>query len=440
MKGLIHKTGRPRRTGRPARRFNRRGRWAIRLAAGLCLASAVMLLTSCPRPPKPLPIPRGPPGAPVTARPPVPVVRVCLSARPLDHAAVHTGGAYVVQLDGRTVLGAAGALDAQVLFRQGRWFLNSGDLGAGGTLSIVPVKSAVRYEGTTYRGWLNLVAMDGGFIVVNHVDLEEYLAGVLSRELYPSWAPATYEALAVAARTYAIYQVKTLGRSRAYDLGSDQGSQVYGGVSGETHRSRQAVAATYGLVLTCQEGGRQQVFKAQYSACCGGLTNPAEMLRDAPRVAPLAGGQACDDCSGCRYYRWGTVRVSKADLADALAGMFPAASQWGGISWVQVESATPAGRPIWLIVHGRSGQGLRLRAQELRLAMLHSGHDGLPRLPSMNCRIRDAGAYIEFTDGGGYGHGVGLCQWGAQGKALRGWNYRQILSFYYPSSALLQAY
>ena len=58
----------------------------------------------------------------------------------------------------------------------------------------------------------------------------------------------------------------------------------------------------------------------------------------------------------------------------------------------------------------------------------------------MNCDMRDGGDYIEFANGKGFGHGVGLCQWGAQGKALRGWKAEQILGFYYPGASIYKLY
>jgi stage II sporulation protein D len=429
MNGFIPYPGRP----------GIRRRLAV-AAAMTCAAALGFLLTSCHQRASPS---AGTAGrlAPAAAGPAVPTVRVCLCPAPVERTVISTTGGYVLQLDGRDAFSSRMPLDrGQVLLQGGRWFLNALELGTG-MLGILPTDGVVQHERTTYRGSLRFVPAEaGGFLVVNHVDLEGYLAGVLAQELYPSWSPAAYEALAVAARTYAIYQMKTLGRGRAFDLGSDDGSQVYGGFTAETPKSRQAVQRTFAQVLVCRHGGRRQVFKAQYSACCGGRTNPAEILRDAPRVQPLSGGQACEDCIGCRFYRWGTLRLPKAEVYQALAGMFPGTRQLGGIRWIQVESATSTGRPVWVTVYGKSGFGLQLRAEDLRVALLRSGQPAMPRLPSMNCRIVDAGDFLEFSEGRGFGHGVGLCQWGAQGKALKGWDYRRILDFYYPSSSVIQAY
>ena len=62
------------------------------------------------------------------------------------------------------------------------------------------------------------------------------------------------------------------------------------------------------------------------------------------------------------------------------------------------------------------------------------------RLYSMNCKMRDLGDAIEFHDGRGFGHGVGLSQWGAEDKARRGWTAEKILEFYYPGAGIFRAY
>ena len=83
---------------------------------------------------------------------------------------------------------------------------------------------------------------------------------------------------------------------------------------------------------------------------------------------------------------------------------------------------------------------MRLRADDLRVALARAGASGARNIYSMNCQWRDAGAAIEFFDGRGFGHGVGLCQWGAQGKAAAGWTAGQILQFYYPGARVKRLY
>ncbi|HUT02188.1 MAG TPA: SpoIID/LytB domain-containing protein [Phycisphaerae bacterium] len=372
----------------------------------------------------------------------VPIVRVLLTAAAADEVRVGTTGGYSLQADGRTVAEADEALaPVTVRHQSGGWRVGPWRA-AGRELVVRPAPGRfVRFDGVTYRGWLRLVPADGGrLLAINHVDVEGYLAGVLAKELYRTWAPATYRALAVAARTFALYHMTTSGVGKEYDLGSTQASQVYGGLPGETSRSREAVRHTHGTVLAYGPDGQERIFLAQYSACCGGRVNGAYVIRKARLVPPLRGGQVCTDCRACRRYRWGAVRIAKSDIHRALVARYGAAARLGGLSAIRVQTTTPHGRAVWVDAVGPTGQKVRLRAEDIRLALLFGGVPAAKGLYSMNCRLVDRGGSIEFADGRGFGHGVGLCQWGAQGKAMRGWTAEQILQFYYPGAKLYRVH
>jgi stage II sporulation protein D len=372
----------------------------------------------------------------------VPLIRVRLTGSPVAEATVATTGGYRLSAGGRVLAGSAAALPAVTVRREGDGW-RVGSLTAGGTdLVIAPTPGGqVRLAGTTYRGSLRLLAVEADrFLVINHVELEHYLAGVLSKELYAGWAPQTYRALAVAARTFAMYQMISYGKAHEYDLGDDQGSQVYQGLSAETPKSREAVDATYGTVLSHGQPGAERIFLTQYSACCGGRVNGAYVIRRANRIAPLEGGQVCTDCSACRQYHWAAVRIGKADIHRALAARYRLAASLRDVAAIKVATKTPYGRAVWVDVFDTAGKKIRLRAEDVRLSMLMAGVPAAKRLYSMNCRLRDVGSAIEFHDGRGFGHGVGLCQWGAQGKALAGWTAERILAFYYPGAKLYRVH
>jgi len=369
----------------------------------------------------------------------VPTIRVRLTGPATDGQVISSTGGYRLWVDGRVFSESAGAMPQTSVRRTGgRWQFNALSV-RGNEVTIEPLSGLLRCGETAYRGRLRLLPVgDEQFTVVNHVDLESYLAGVLAKELYPSWSQTTYGALAVAARTFALYNMKTYGVGRDYDVGDDESSQVYGGASAETDKSWQAVRATHGRVLTYGPKGRERIFMAQYSACCGGVVNSASVIRDAADIPPLRGGQRCDDCRYCPRYSWPPVRISKADIYRAVAAAYPAVASLGGLTTVRTAIVTDYGRPVWLDLVGPTGKAVRLRAEDLRLVLNRSGL-GRGQLNSMNCRIVDVGGAIEFA-GSGFGHGVGLCQWGAQGKAEKGWRAEEILLFYYPESTILPAY
>ena len=372
----------------------------------------------------------------------LPTIRVRLTAAPVSTAEVSATAGCRIEGDGQTVFHAAGAADSvRVELRDRTWHFAERTSSADYLEVTTGREGLLAYGGTDYRGRLRLVpADDGRFIVVNYLDLESYLAGVIGKELYSSWSYETYRAQAIAARTFALYQVTHFGRAHDYDLGDNQAWQVYGGFSAETDVSWRAVRQTHGTVLAFGPPGREQIFLAQYSACCGGVVNGAAVLRNAPDIPPLAGGQDCDDCGACRYYRWPPVTLAKQDIYQAVTKTYPSFGKLTGLKAIRVVSTTDYGRPVQVKMIDGSGAAEKIRYDDLRLAVLRGNVAGARGLRSMNCRMRDLGSQIEFYDGRGFGHAVGLCQWGAQGKAIKGWAAERILGFYYPGATRIEAY
>jgi stage II sporulation protein D len=372
----------------------------------------------------------------------VPGLRVLLTSWPVEEARISTTGAYSLRTESRPVMESQQAMKPQPVRREGAgWRVGLLFVEGRELVLSAATDQHVRLGEVTYRGLLRLLPdASGKLLVINHVDVEDYLAGVLSKELYPAWAAETYRATAVAARTFALYHATTYGTDHAYDVGDNQASQMYGGMTAETPRSRDAVEATRGIVLTYGPDGKERIFMAQYSACCGGRVNGAYVIRNAHRIEPLEGGQADADCGGCARYTWDPVRIAKGDIARALAARYDVAKKLGGLTRIDVQSATPYGRAVWVDAVGPSGVKARLRAEDVRLALIFDGLAAAKKLYSMNCTMADLGDAIEFRGGHGYGHGVGLCQWGAQGKAAKGWDAERILAFYYPGAKLYRAY
>lgn len=397
-------------------------------------------IVSCQRPieraaPLPPPVVR-PGGAPAGE-----VVRVRL-ADAVDVLRVATTSSYRV-MSGSTLV-ASGQLP--MAMREFRWagsqWLVNGTPVAGTRLEISTTGDGlVICEARRYRGNLVLQPVDAQrFSVDNHVGLEGYLAGVLARELPRGWEEEAYKAQAVAARTYVLYEMRHDGRSRSFDVYGDQRSQVYGGVVDETAKSVAAVRATAAQVLVVGPPGQEHIFKAYYSSTCGGISNPADGLESQDeQVSPLSGGVVCTDCSGAGRYRWPTVQLTKAAVYQALATAYPKMAALGSVEKLRPElPGTSWGRVEWYHVVAADGRYERLRADDFRLAMLRYGPPAAKGLFSMNCTIRDLGPILSFEQGRGFGHSVGLCQYGTQGKALRGMKYYEILYAYYPGARIMK--
>jgi SpoIID/LytB domain protein len=310
---------------------------------------------------------------------------------------------------------------------------------------------------TAYRGRIETIRLaDGKFVAINVVPMDAYLAGVLAKELYGSWSAETYRAQAIAARTFALFQMYADGgvsgggaKSRQWDVGNDESSQMYGGIAGETTKSRQAVADTRGRVLMASvrnvRGEEQQgIFCSFYSACIGGASqDPFEAWGD-PSIAPLTARKVGSIDDNCPKFAWPTISVSKSDITRCIRSWgernaFNYLMALGPIKSVTIGKRNPAtGRPTELTLTDITGRTAPIRAEEFRLALVRDPLGIAPKPFSSNFNLADAGASVELVNGRGYGHGIGLSQWGAQALALKGYSYTQILAFYYPTATLHQ--
>ncbi len=288
-----------------------------------------------------------------------------------------------------------------------------------------------------FDGQLHCLADGARVSAINVVPIDSYLAGVIPRECYPSWHLETFRAQAVAARTYALYEMARTG-NEPFDVRATTASQVYGGVpAGEPgRRAQQAVESTRGIVLTWTTPAGERIFPTFFSAACGGMTQDAGNCKPIKAVPPLTGGVPCDYCqiAGEKAYRWGPLRLSKAEITTKLAQRYPAMASLGRVERIEALSQTSFGRNVRLRVFGSRGASFDIQAEDFRLAI------GPTRLKSTDCRIVSEKDAIVFSDGRGYGHAMGMCQWGAQGQALEGRRAGQILLTYYPGANLTRVY
>ncbi len=280
--------------------------------------------------------------------------------------------------------------------------------------------AAINLNGKRLRGTVEIVRQeDLTLLVVNHVPLEDYLRGVLSKEAPDYWPEEALKAIAIAARTYALYQRFTK-ESGPYDVTGDVMSQDYGGRSREKAATTHAVKATANLIVL-YEG---KPFPTFYHSTCGGMTEHARVMGPYD-LEPLRGGIVCTLCAASPFYAW-RRRLTKADVAWALRN-----SPYGSIGTVnemEVTRRTASGRAEAVTIRGAL-RTLKLTGYDVRSLF---GFDRI-RSPLFSIVPNDEGFIIE---GHGWGHGVGLCQWGAAELARRGFSAREILAFYYPHTEL----
>jgi stage II sporulation protein D len=315
------------------------------------------------------------------------------------------------------------------------------------TLSAEDGTAPLWVNGKPYRGVVEVLRDRDGLTVVNRLGMEDYLLGVVSAEMgrrSASEQPAL-RAQAVVSRTYAF---RNLGRWRAkgFDLSATVSDQAYGGVTAETPEGRAAVAATRGLVLT-YKGGPIEAF---YFSTCGGRTAEGyevfrgasrPYLRSADDVAP--NGVAY--CSISPRYRWReewtgeSLRSILGRSLPGLAGRAP--GRIDRISDIRVTHRSRSGRVDQLAV-STGGPEVRVDGHTTIRQVLRTSAGDLLRSASFTLVAVGAGRNVTHlvADGMGAGHGVGLCQWGAVGRARAGQGYEQILAAYYPGTKLVRRY
>ena len=286
-------------------------------------------------------------------------------------------------------------------------------------LLIVPAgEGALTLDGIKYRGKIRIRRnLAGGMDATNVLPLEAYLYGVLPKEMSPRWFLEALKAQAVAARTYALYQIDK-SKNRDYDVLSTTASQMYGGATVETKQSNRAVDETKGTVLVYNG----QLILAYFHANSGGVTEDAQRVWSAeiPYLKSIR-----DDYS-LRAPIGGWKRT--VNLEDIRTALNKNKCDIGPIEKIVADDSSPSGRITKIrITHAgketvMSGNDFRLKTDPTLIKSTFF---------TIACDDRTA-----VFDGKGSGHGVGLSQWGAYVMAREGRTYRDILKFYYPGTEL----
>jgi stage II sporulation protein D len=279
-----------------------------------------------------------------------------------------------------------------------------------GQLWIEPTEGGFVYIGNRwYRGKTKLAIADGGIAAVNSVDLEAYLYSVVGAEMSPSWPTEALKAQAVAARSYVIYQRNKRGNS-VYDVGDDTYWQVYNGMEKEAESTIAAVSATQNQVLSYGN----EAIEAVFHSSSGGHTEDVENIWQEAR--PYLRGVPDYD-RDAPVYQW-TETFSQGELSTLIDGV-------GTVLSMTPTRTTPHGRIIVMSVAGDAGTR-SIDGEDLRSAL---------NLRSTLFVVSGSGSTFTVS-GRGFGHGIGMSQWGAYALAEQGYNYRQILAHYYQNTTL----
>ena len=384
----------------------------------------------------------------------------------LASAVVSAEGDYQI-LDGnagKSLLKMSEGSDAKLTISGNALHINGQKVGSS-IITLKPNSSSARvlYNDVAYRGTLRIIYDGSSIKVINNVSLEDYTKGVLPSEMSPSWNKEALKAQAVAARTFALYsKSRQHSASSGYELCGSSHCQVYSGSGGETDATNQAVDATYGQVMYYNN----QIIYAAFHASSGGATENSENVWGSymPYLRSVT-----DDDSRSPYHNW-TARFTVAQVEKKLASSGKGVGTLQSLAMVPVSSGdsvtgrSSSGRAYGIKFTGSSGNitltgeqarstfGLKSAMFNIRTERTAASTaaaskstskskvvDAAPDAMS-NTTMKLQGVDSIVFEGHGFGHGLGMAQYGANAMAAAGSTYDQILHHYYTDVVIQEIY
>ena len=346
-------------------------------------------------------------------------VRVRLSGEK-DEVRLAVKGAYTIEaIDSDLILKKGANLSEEKVIPAGSGIQLGEEIFKIYGIRVIPKKDAgISVDGKQFRGIIDIIRTENmKLLVVNHIDVEKYLYGVLYHEVPHYWPMETQKAQAVAARTFAMYR-KTIMRDKDYDVTSDIYSQVYGGKGSEHGRARKAVDLTKGEVLIFDG----KILPSYYHSICAGHTESSLSVFEL-ELAPLKGVK-CPYCRGARGENW-KASFSFKQMEKRLNDYGIPVKEMRDI---RRGKRNRSGRLETIKIKDKEGEK-EIKGYKFRLAL----DPNMIRSTNFTIKITPKGVIFK---GKGWGHGVGMCQWGAFGMAKKRARYKKILEFYYPEAKI----
>jgi stage II sporulation protein D len=293
-------------------------------------------------------------------------------------------------------------------------------------ITLKPKENGFIYAGGRwYRGEVNLVRDSGGITVINRLNMEDYLASVIGKEMYNTWPQEALKAQAVASRSYAVFKLQR-PQYKLFDVLDTTTSQVYVGLEGEANSTQEAVKATAGQVLMYQG----KVIEAVFHSSSGGHTENSENVWQ--NVVPYLRGVADFD-QPSPSYQW-TLNLTAAQLRQRIPGV-------GDILSMAPVKSSSTGRIQMLKVQGTKGDRL-IKGNEARkaLGLKSTLFTAKPEFGLVAGKPNTAKPTGFLISGRGHGHGLGMSQWGAYSLATQNKTYKEILMYYFQGTTLKSIY
>lgn len=305
-----------------------------------------------------------------------------------------------------------------VFVKDGGFHLNGKSV--TGAVCITPLCGYAEFNGTPYDGAFLIMPYKNNIVCINSVDVEDYIVAVLRTESWPGWPLEVNKAFAITSRSYVMNQVLEARKGkRPFDVKNTNTHQTYKGRH-DSKMLKTAVEQTRGTVL----GFLGKPILAMFDCCCGGII-PADIADFNFHKAPyLARVYPCEYCKKCFLYSWQLSyerKVFEQLLAQQSEKLFP-------LRGIRVTKRDKAGLVQEVRING-SNSAITLSGKK--------AYSLSTDIKSFCFTIYNKGGRVIF-DGRGYGHHIGLCQWGAREMVREGHDYKSVLSFYYPGTRLMK--
>lgn len=295
---------------------------------------------------------------------------------------------------------------------------------------ISPKQGNLTFKNHTYAGTLSLIPEEDAWHIVNSIEVESYVCSVLRSESWPGWPVEVNKAFAIMQRSYVLAKImqarakKKKGKRVIYDIKCTNYDQTYQGVH-DCPTLQQAVDETRGIVLAY----KKKPIMAMYDVCCGGLI-PAKMEGVDFKGSPyLARSYPCTFCTNCKVFSWKVTYPR--DHLEQLCTTF-------GVPLQQLDE-------LKISKLDQAGQVREVKLRSGKKWHAVTGKEMYKICKDIKSYCFSVTQHQDHTDesmvtitGKGYGHHLGLCQWGARQMVAEGWNYKEILEFYYPHVTVMR--
>jgi len=289
----------------------------------------------------------------------------------------------------------------------------------------------IKINGKKFRGKIQISSSGNSLEIVNIINLEDYVKGVLAKEMPVGKNGENFEALkalAVCVRTYAVQKMKD--GKLYFDIYADTRDQVYGGLDAEKPISNMAVDETKNIILKHHDNPAL----VYYHSTCGGQTEASQNVFTKENVPYLAGIKDGSDpyCKISPRFEW-TETYSKELIISRLKSYSLLDNQNYSLDDISIINRFSSGRvnemEIKVIGDGGEKKSIIIKGNEIR-SIIRTADGKMILWSTLFDLSLESNSIV--LNGKGFGHGVGLCQWGAIALSRKGWNYEDILNHYYP--------